>query len=72
MLETLSPAARVRLLDTELASARWALVDHAANLMHEALHRGLVPRSGISQTGEPVDGLGVALSSYDDYDPTEA
>lgn len=73
VLETLSPAARAKHLDGELANARWALVDHAANLVHECRQRGLVPRHGITQTGEPIDGLGVALSSYDDFDPyTEA
>lgn len=66
VLETLSPAARERQLDAELATARWALVDYAANLIHECRQRGLVPRHGIDQQGNEVDGLGIALTTYDD------
>lgn len=66
VLETLSPAARAKHLDGELASARWALVDYAANLVHELRQRGHVPRSNVDQLGNEVDGLGIALNTYDE------
>ncbi len=65
VLEALSPAARERHLDGELAAARWAMVDYAANLIHECRQRGVLPRHGIDQALRPVDGLGVALDTYD-------
>ncbi len=68
VLETLSPAARERHLDGELAAARWAMVDYAANLIHECRQRGILPRHGIDQALRPVDGLGVALDTYDTED----
>ncbi len=68
VLETLSPAARERHLDGELAAARWAMVDYAANLIHECRQRGILPRHGIDQALRPVDGLGVALDNYDTED----